>query len=501
MAELQKEEVSETEKPRPEILVPHLGWKDDTLLAIEDGEKEFSCPRTTPSAAKRLHHHHLTANSVQLGIKLGCGIHFIVDSVQLGTKFSCNVYSSIPCVASSMGFITLPSTLSRTKLSWRIVDSCLNGANGVNHGFRFVVGMGEMEFIRCNHSMYSNATTSFSILEASGSMRFYHRNETMRVWRTFNHDQRSQSGICSVKRWKDSFFIHMAKSSPKAEGSFKCNVALCSHLHSSWVLNLESHVVFTAITSICTIGWVGGYAVPIFARMVMAEKNFKLGPFYLGKRENQFAWKWFKDQNIEGKGRIAPTVEELAGALKSHDLFIYIGHGSGAQCIPRHEIQKLENRAATLLMGCSSGSLSLNGQYTLQGTHLSYLSAGSPVIVVNLWEVTDKDIDRFGKAMLVAWLRERSSPSVVCAQCHLVAELKSMSIIGVKGDAKKKIPMKNKVSATSLGIVNVDFRPRQQAVCQAKMTQESICHLLHTTCCMVCMATFGPCGILDFLLI
>ena len=149
----------------------------------------------------------------------------------------------------------------------------------------------------------------------------------------------------------------------------------------------------------------------------------------------------------------------MAGALKSHDLFIYIGHGSGAQCIPRHEIQKLENRAATLLMGCSSGSLSLNGQYTLQGTHLSYLSVGSPVIVVNLWEVTDKDIDRFGKAMLVAWLRERSSPSVVCAQCRLVAELKSMSITGVKGDAKKKIPMKNKVSATSLGIVNVDFRP------------------------------------------
>ncbi|KAL5538823.1 hypothetical protein UlMin_044133 [Ulmus minor] len=46
-----------------------------------------------------------------------------------------------------------------------------------------------------------------------------------------------------------------------------------------WLFN----VVFTAITSICTIGWVGGYAVPIFARMVMKEKNFKPGPFYLGK--------------------------------------------------------------------------------------------------------------------------------------------------------------------------------------------------------------------------
>ncbi|KAK8985077.1 hypothetical protein V6N11_076769 [Hibiscus sabdariffa] len=45
---------------------------------------------------------------------------------------------------------------------------------------------------------------------------------------------------------------------------------------------LRVNVVFTAITSICTIGWVGGYAVPIFARMVMPEKNFKPGPFYLG---------------------------------------------------------------------------------------------------------------------------------------------------------------------------------------------------------------------------
>ncbi|KAJ6819998.1 amino acid permease [Iris pallida] len=46
---------------------------------------------------------------------------------------------------------------------------------------------------------------------------------------------------------------------------------------------LKVNVVFTAITSICTIGWVGGYAVPIFARMVMAEEDFRAGPFYLGK--------------------------------------------------------------------------------------------------------------------------------------------------------------------------------------------------------------------------
>ncbi|KAL0917773.1 hypothetical protein M5K25_012860 [Dendrobium thyrsiflorum] len=46
---------------------------------------------------------------------------------------------------------------------------------------------------------------------------------------------------------------------------------------------LKVNVVFTAITSICTVGWVGGYSIPIFARMIMAEKNFNPGPFYLGR--------------------------------------------------------------------------------------------------------------------------------------------------------------------------------------------------------------------------
>ncbi|XP_040997070.1 amino-acid permease BAT1 homolog [Juglans microcarpa x Juglans regia] len=46
---------------------------------------------------------------------------------------------------------------------------------------------------------------------------------------------------------------------------------------------LKSNVVYTAVISIGTIGWVGSYAVPIFARLVMDEKDFKPGPFYLGR--------------------------------------------------------------------------------------------------------------------------------------------------------------------------------------------------------------------------
>ncbi|GLT85957.1 hypothetical protein SLE2022_041220 [Rubroshorea leprosula] len=152
--------------------------------------------------------------------------------------------------------------------------------------------------------------------------------------------------------------------------------------------------------------------------------------------------KWFKDQNFEGRAGSVPTTEELATALKSHDLFLYFGHGSGSQYIPRHEIQKLDNCAATLLMGCSSGTLSLNGCYIPQGTPLSYLLAGSPVIVANLWEVTDKDIDRFAKAMLDAWLRARSdiaNPS----QCNVLQkEFEGMHISGRKGNSKKRVPLK-----------------------------------------------------------
>lgn len=76
-------------------------------------------------------------------------------------------------------------------------------------------------------------------------------------------------------------------------------------------------------------------------------------------------------------------------------------------------------------MGCSSGSLWLKGCYIPQGIPLSYLLAGSPAIVANLWDVTDRDIDRFGKALLEAWLRERSDSSSSeggCSQCESLAD-------------------------------------------------------------------------------
>ncbi|KAI9087156.1 hypothetical protein K1719_030791 [Acacia pycnantha] len=171
---------------------------------------------------------------------------------------------------------------------------------------------------------------------------------------------------------------------------------------------------------------------------------------------------WFRGQNLEGKAGFRPTVEELAAALKSHDLFIYFGHGSGAQYISGQEIQKLDKCAATLLMGCSSGSLTLHGSYAPQGIPLSYLLAGSPAIVANLWEVTDKDIDRFGKAVLDGWLKERLNFSGECLQCNALSEeFEAMNLKG-KGKAKKKVSRKKAIeeceSDTSKS--NCDHRPK-----------------------------------------
>ncbi|KAL8478593.1 hypothetical protein ACS0TY_030468 [Phlomoides rotata] len=155
-------------------------------------------------------------------------------------------------------------------------------------------------------------------------------------------------------------------------------------------------------------------SVPVFPFIDPLDSYFLLNPDGdLNRTQVEFE-NWFKDQNIEGKIGTVPTVEELTVALRDHDLFIYFGHGSGTQYIPGHEIQKLDGCAATLLLGCSSGSLYLKGSYMPQGAPLSYILAGSPVIVANLWEVTDKDIDRFGKAMLNAWLGERSAECSVC---------------------------------------------------------------------------------------
>ncbi|WQF75667.1 Putative peptidase C50, separase, tetratricopeptide-like helical domain superfamily [Colletotrichum destructivum] len=106
-----------------------------------------------------------------------------------------------------------------------------------------------------------------------------------------------------------------------------------------------------------------------------------------------------------------PTEEEFEGALKTSDILLYFGHGSGAQYIRGKTIRRLEKcKAAALLMGCSSASLQNVGEYECHGPVWNYMLAGCPAVVGTLWDVTDKDIDRYAGRLLEEWgLMERGT--------------------------------------------------------------------------------------------
>jgi separase len=98
-----------------------------------------------------------------------------------------------------------------------------------------------------------------------------------------------------------------------------------------------------------------------------------------------------------------PTEDEIKSDLESKDIMLYFGHGSGAQFIRAREIRKLEKCAVTVLMGCSSGALTEAGEFEPYGPPINYMHAGAPALVATLWDVTDKDIDRFFQRTFENW--------------------------------------------------------------------------------------------------
>jgi separase len=102
----------------------------------------------------------------------------------------------------------------------------------------------------------------------------------------------------------------------------------------------------------------------------------------------------------------APSEKEFENALRHKDLVLYFGHGSGAQFVRSKSVRRLypgqqaeqdtkPGCATTFLFGCSSVHLTENGIYEPSGMLTSYLTAGAPAVLGMLWDVTDKDCDRF----------------------------------------------------------------------------------------------------------
>ncbi|GAA6064363.1 hypothetical protein JCM10212_005877 [Sporobolomyces blumeae] len=112
-------------------------------------------------------------------------------------------------------------------------------------------------------------------------------------------------------------------------------------------------------------------------------------------------WLSERSKNAKWSGIVgrAPQEEEMRSALASKDLFLYFGHGGAEQYVRTQTVRNLPRCAVTMLWGCSSGYLKDQGDFDPVGTPYNYMVAGSPALVANLWDVTDKDIDKFAQSV------------------------------------------------------------------------------------------------------
>jgi separase len=129
--------------------------------------------------------------------------------------------------------------------------------------------------------------------------------------------------------------------------------------------------------------------------------------------------------------RREPSEDEFKRMLSISATMMYFGHGSGAQYIRPRAIRKLDKCSEVVwLMGCSSGAVQENDELEPYAVPLAYMAAGGqyelPVsktntksqgkcmaVLATLWDVTDKDIDRFSLAVGEEWGLWRPPPESI----------------------------------------------------------------------------------------
>jgi hypothetical protein len=148
-----------------------------------------------------------------------------------------------------------------------------------------------------------------------------------------------------------------------------------------------------------------------------------------------------KDNDYRWNGVVGeiPPLDFLETSLGVNDgLLLYFGHGGGQQYCGQGKLESLTRQgqralSSVILMGCGSGKLeSVNTKhskatsklpihYEPEGMALSYLLAGSPCVVGNLWDVTDRDIDRYSMHLLRS-IYDNSSGTGKRSIAHCVAD-------------------------------------------------------------------------------
>ncbi|ORC88912.1 putative separase, putative,cysteine peptidase, Clan CD, family C50 [Trypanosoma theileri] len=86
-------------------------------------------------------------------------------------------------------------------------------------------------------------------------------------------------------------------------------------------------------------------------------------------------------------------------------LYVYVGHGKGERFLNRQELYERFpdpiNFPAVFLMGCSSAYMDSGPSFDCFGMPYAFLHAGCPLFMGCLWHVTDGEIDRLTKRLLM----------------------------------------------------------------------------------------------------
>ncbi|RNF12813.1 separase [Trypanosoma conorhini] len=87
------------------------------------------------------------------------------------------------------------------------------------------------------------------------------------------------------------------------------------------------------------------------------------------------------------------------------ELYVYVGHGKGERFLHRGELYERfpdpDQFPAVFLMGCSSACMESGYSHDSYGMPYAFLHAGCPLFLGCLWHVTDGEIDRLTKRLLL----------------------------------------------------------------------------------------------------
>jgi separase len=108
-----------------------------------------------------------------------------------------------------------------------------------------------------------------------------------------------------------------------------------------------------------------------------------------------------------GVVRVPPDKHTIDQVFRQKDLLVYCGHGSGNEYCNYESLIEEQRpcRSSLFLMGCGSGELNDMGEMDPVGAPYYCVAAGSGAVVANLWNVTDREIDRFFMALLKQTLK------------------------------------------------------------------------------------------------